>query len=217
MPNVDMLEYVNKSVYFCNRKCSCAQHGYPGNFPEKFDGVLLVGQNPGYAKHPYGDYKRRIWEYSSREMNFKEFQKLYVDEFLSNRFIGNFYKLYAKEMGLEPHELTFTNLVKCPNVNNVFEETMIPSCKGFLHTQIEALRPDVIVAFGRYAIEEFHAQAPYMISHILYPYRDEIKLQSIVSFPHPSRLRNAVKESKKLAELVKTAKQFKNKEAVING
>ena len=207
MTNADALEYVNKSVYFCNRQCGCSAHGYPGNFPENFDGVLLVGQNPGYAKRPFGNYKKRIWEYSPHEMSFEEFQQLYVDEFLANRFIGNFYKLYAKEMGLEPADLTFTNLVKCPNTNNMFEESMIQKCKGFLFSQIEALHPDVVVAFGKYAIDELHSTGPYTISHRLHSYKEETSLLPIVGFPHPSRLRNQDIEAKKLAKLVNEARQ----------
>ena len=208
----DKLTYWNMSSYFCSKKCGCAEHGFPGYFAPKFDGVLLVSQCPGYSRMPYGGQKKRTWEYKPTEMAYEDFQKLYLAEFASNRAIGTFYLFYAKSMGLELDELTFTSLVKCPFKDNNFDEfadASIAKCKWLLHGQIDALKPDVIVALGRAAIDFFQEDEPeFSTFNLIYPYDDESRLQKVVTFTHPSRVRNQEKEAKKLADLVKKARGF---------
>lgn len=72
-------------------------------------------------------------------------------------FVGRAGQLLEKmieAMGLSRSDVYIANVVKCrPPENRNPEHDEIESCEPFLHRQIDLIRPDVVVALGKFAAQ----------------------------------------------------------------
>jgi DNA polymerase len=63
-------------------------------------------------------------------------------------------RMIEEGMGLSRKDVYICNVLKCrPPDNRNPEPTEIASCRGYLETQIETLRPEAIVALGKFAAQ----------------------------------------------------------------
>lgn len=105
-------------------------------------------------------------------------------------FVGRAGQLLTRiiqAMGLEREEVYIANIIKCRPPNNRDPEAdEIAACEPFLFRQIDAIRPLVIVALGRYAAQTLLRTAE-PISRLrgrFFPFRDSLLLPTF----HPSYL-----------------------------
>lgn len=123
------LEELNYQVYGC-RKCRLwqgAQHGVPGEGPLNAK-VMLVGQNPGAEEDKTG--------------------RPFVGR------AGKFLNQILAENGINREEVFITNIVKhvSPENRKPFPDE-VAACVPYLMTQIDVIKPKIIVLLGASAKE----------------------------------------------------------------
>lgn len=111
-------------------------------------------------------------------------------------------------MGLQRQDVYICNVVKCrPPMNRNPEPDEVASCSPFLYRQLDAIRPEVIVALGKFAAQTL-LQTERRISELRgkifkYPHLEQTKL--IPTF-HPSfLLRNPAAKREAWDDLKKAA------------
>jgi len=117
---------------------------------------------------------------------------------------------FKKASGLSIDDVAFTSLVHCCFKDNQFKDDALPRCKQHVMAQIAALKPQVIVAMGKTAIEFFKKETSDDTNfceafNVLFPYPDGVQVQHIVTAPQISRMRDYNKEASKLWELITQA------------
>ena len=210
MTNTSELDYANKNVDYCIDHCGCSRHGEPGIFGKTFKGILFLERDLGYTKHFIDGHNRRIWEYGTNDMDYDAFQAYYIKNFLSFNHNKLFMDAFKKASGLSIDDVAFTSLVHCCFKDNQFKDDALPKCKKHMMAQINALKPDVIVAMGKTAIEFFKKETSadtnyYDVFNVLFPYPDGVRVQHIVTAPQISRMRDYNGEASKLWQLITQA------------
>jgi DNA polymerase len=156
------LEDLNSQIYSC-KKCRLwqgAKHGVPGEGPSNAK-VMIIGQNPG------------------------------ADEDETGRpFVGRAGKYLTKtlaEFGIKREELFITNIVKhvSPENRKPFPDE-VKACLPYLNTQINYIKPRIIVLLGESAKET--------------PRFEGIKYIQII---HPSAAMRFTKMGEKFGEQIK--------------
>jgi uracil-DNA glycosylase family 4 len=120
---------------------------------------------------------------------------------LGRPFVGRAGRLLddiiEKGMGLRREQVFIANVVKCrPPENRNPEPVEIASCRAYLHTQIDLIRPKVIVALGKFAAQTLlETKSP--ISRLRGQFFDYRGIRLMPTF-HPSYLLRR-SEDKRLA------------------
>ena len=197
------LRSLNETVRNCALSCGCSVGGFPGWFGKNYSvtRLLFVSQNPGYARSPFKDARKIIWEYSPAELPYDSFQQLYFDEWSANRTTGRWFSTLLSKLNLTYDDVAFTNLVKCPFIDNNFDPSAIDKCKHFLLDQLRILRPQLVVALGTVPASAF-IQKPILYTQHNLSLFNLPRFKLVVS-PHPSRA--SITDSIKVSSLIKAA------------
>ena len=193
---------LNLTARNCTLGCGCSKAGFPGWFGKNYPStrLLFVSQNPGFARFPFKDFRKIIWEYAPTELPYETFQQLYFDEWSANRVTGRWFSTLLSKLDITYDDVAFTNLVKCPFKDNNFDPSAVEKCKHFLLDQIRILRPLQIVALGIVPASIFVQKPVILTSHNLNLFNLP-KFRLIVS-PHPSRA--SITDSIKLSAIITT-------------
>ena len=136
--------------------------------------IIVVGQNPGYNETVQG-----------------------------KPFIGaagkNFDRFLA-EIGLTRQDIYITNTVKCYTPDNRGPESdEVQACKEILKKELEAIKPQVVVALGNYALDYFTGHGRMSKCHGQVEHSAEFDVDVFPMY-HPSPLNmnkaNIVKEAR---------------------
>ncbi len=91
--------------------------------------ILIIGESPGYNEDLQG--------------------KAFVGE------AGKILDQLLSLINLKRNEIYITNILKChPPKNHNPNRQEIDSCIGYLHKQIDIIKPKIILTFGKYASKE---------------------------------------------------------------
>jgi DNA polymerase len=110
-------------------------------------------------------------------------------------------------IGIKREEVYITNIVKCrPPNNRNLEKDVVHNCMEYLNTQIELVKPKVIVLFGNIALKNILGEE-YGISKVRGTWIEKDGIKYLPTF-HPAAL--LCDESKKIAfwQDLKTVNQF---------
>lgn len=133
-------------------------------------------------------------------------------EDLSGRpFVGRAGQLLEKmiqALGLQREDVFICNVVKCrPPENRNPEPDEIAACSGYLHQQLDSLKPEVIVALGKFASQTL-LQTEERISSLrgrFHPYRGTMLMPTF----HPAYLlRNPGSKREAWSDLLQVAKKL---------
>jgi DNA polymerase len=126
-------------------------------------------------------------------------------------FVGKAGKLLTKmieAMGFRRDEVYIANVVKCrPPGNRDPEPDEIESCEPFLKAQIAALRPSVIVALGRFAVQTLLRDGT-PISRLRGKWREYEGVRLMPTFHPAYLLRNPPEKKKAWDDLQLVMKEF---------
>jgi len=189
-------------IRHCPLHCGCSQGGFPGFVGINTNKVklLLLGQSPGFARSPWKNYSKIIWQFAPDELSFYEFQQLYFEEWAANRATGVWIKILLSKLGLTYSDITWANLSRCPFSENVFDRTAILKCAHYLKEQIRILKPNIVVALGAVPTNFF---APGTAEfEVLKVNRLDCPSFTLISGPHPSRA--SITQALKLSRLVRS-------------
>ncbi len=126
-------------------------------------------------------------------------------------FVGKAGQLLTKmieAMGFRRGEVYIANVVKCrPPQNRDPEPDEIEACEPFLRAQIEAIRPRVIVALGRFAVQTLLRDGT-PISRQRGKWREYQGVRCMPTFHPAYLLRNAAEKGKAWDDLKLVMKEF---------
>ena len=170
-------------------EASLPQAGHIGSRYEQYR-VLLIPQNPGYAK-PQRTLQHQ--KYAEAEKAFLENPTHDKMEILQNTLeqamphwtiYGQILSPLLSKCGLTLADIAYINAVRCPTINNRSPSaTMTANCKFHLEHWLEWLQPKVVICIGKMVYQEI---GPILTAHDIphtYLNRDR-------SLSEPERLKN---------------------------
>jgi DNA polymerase len=126
-------------------------------------------------------------------------------------FVGRAGELLDKmigAMGFRREEVYIANVVKCrPPENRDPEPDEIEACEPFLKAQFAAIRPRVIVALGRFAVQTLLRDGT-PISRLRGAWREYEGVRLMPTFHPAYLLRNPAEKAKAWEDLQRVMKEF---------
>ncbi len=126
-------------------------------------------------------------------------------------FVGRAGQLLTKmieAMGFRREEVYIANVVKCrPPENRDPEPDEIEACEPFLKAQIAAVRPRVIVALGRFAVQTLLRDTT-PVSRLRGKWREYQGVKLMPTFHPAYLLRNPAEKRKAWEDLQRVMKEF---------
>lgn len=100
---------------------------------------------------------------------------------------GDILQRWLSRLGLPLEWIYFTNLVKCRKRGSELRWDEIRACDGYLQTEIELIKPKLVVALGTYAVGKWFS-TPSRVARISEVRGKSIQIDGITYFPlwHPS-------------------------------
>jgi len=141
--------------------------------------IMIVGRDSAG-----GDKKERLWKGS-----------IYTHMPLTNKKSGAKIRIMLYKIGINPHEVFFTNTVKC-NVgyqNKLSYGNLVPICGQHLLKEFKIIKPEIVICLGR---------GPYkIISGIVKEYDTGLSLDQCKYLEHPSRIEGEKRETEYLIRI----------------
>jgi uracil-DNA glycosylase family 4 len=162
-----------KEIESC-QKCILSQgrtHAVPGEGPEDAD-IMFIGEGPGFHEDRQG--------------------RPFVGA------AGNYLNELLEKIDLKREDVYITNVVKCrPPGNRDPQPQEIEACRPYLDSQIEMIRPRLIITLGRFSMQRYFPGAS--ISRI---HGQPKRVGNVIYYPmfhpaaalHQPRWRNLVEE-----------------------
>ena len=120
-----------KEIEGC-QKCILSQgrtHAVPGEGPEDAD-IMFIGEGPGFHEDRQG--------------------RPFVGA------AGNYLNELLEKIDLKREDVYITNVVKCrPPGNRDPQPQEIEACRSYLDSQIEMIRPRLIITLGRFSMQRY--------------------------------------------------------------
>lgn len=161
--------------------------------PHNFKGQDIIwGNGPGNAKIIFvgkdsagGETSERLWKGSR-----------YTLMPLTNKKSGAKIRILLNKMGINPHDLFFTNTVKC---NKGYDklglsyDNLVPFCTQHLLEEIKLIKPDKIICLGRIPHK--------IVCEMVEKYNAGLKKENCIYLEHPSHVEGIKRESEYINRL----------------
>ena len=146
--NIEKLDIFNKKIlkeYDTSRFQNSVDCIMPGYFAG--NDILFIAQNPGMLKQDVEGDVLYLQSYQKKE--YDKLNEYYIKALKSSR---GTYGIFINDVyGEDWSRISFTNVYKCPFVDNIIPESIPDIEKKILLKQIEFLNPKLIVAVGSVA------------------------------------------------------------------